>query len=126
MTRSFELPATPSGIRQLRLAVDRIAAEAGMGARSQDIQIAISEACGNVVVHAYPRGEGSMELVAVLDDQALRIVVTDHGTGFTPGVRSRTSPGLGFGLPIIEQLADHVALRTAPAAGTTLTMRFDR
>jgi anti-sigma regulatory factor (Ser/Thr protein kinase) len=126
VTRSYRLPATAAGIRRLRTAVARIAEDAGLGERVQDVQVALSEACGNVVVHAYPDAEGDMEVVAIVDDASLVLVVTDTGTGFVPGTRSPRSPRLGFGLPIIEQLADHVAVRTSRGRGTALTMRFTR
>ena len=71
-------------------------------------RLAVTEACTNVVVHAYPDGrEGPMEVTATLTDDTLTVVVRDegHGMGLRPD-----SPGLGLGLPLIASLAETVRL----------------
>src|SRR5512133_693436 len=49
-----------------------------------DIKLAVTEACTNVVVHAYPDGEGPMALRATVDDVVLRVVIVDRGRGILP------------------------------------------
>lgn len=73
-----------------------------------DIRLAVTEACANVVVHAYPEDqEGPMEIVASMDQEALTVLVRDWGRGIRP---RPDSPGLGLGLSLIAALAETVQL----------------
>lgn len=88
----------------------------------EDVRLAVTEACTNVVVHAYPDGEeGPMEVLARLDDELLSVTVRDHGPGIVP----RTdSPGLGLGLPLIASLAESVQLSHDEETHTAVRMTF--
>src|SRR5687768_17225149 len=45
-----------------------------------DIKLAVTEACTNVVVHAYPGGEdGPLGVRATVDEATLTVVVSDQG-----------------------------------------------
>src|SRR3954454_15835931 len=46
-----------------------------------DVKLAVTEACTNVVVHAYPNGDGPMAVSAGVSDGALTVVVADEGRG---------------------------------------------
>jgi serine/threonine-protein kinase RsbW len=87
-----------------------------------DIKLAVTEACTNVVVHAYPDGEGAMGLRASIDDRRLYLVVTDRGRGIVP---RPDSPGLGLGLPLIATLAESLELGTGRMDETEVRMTFD-
>jgi anti-sigma regulatory factor (Ser/Thr protein kinase) len=87
-----------------------------------DIKLAVTEACTNVVVHAYPDGEGPMGLQASVGDRWLTIVVTDRGRGIVP---RPDSPGLGLGLPLIATLAESLELGTGKDEMTEVRMSFD-
>lgn len=86
-----------------------------------DISLAVTEACTNVVVHAYPDAEGPMEIRASLSEDALELVVRDHGHGITPRA---DSPGLGLGLPLIASLAESVELARDEQDHTEVRMIF--
>jgi len=87
-----------------------------------DIKLAVTEACTNVVVHAYPdRDDGPMEVQATVSGQELTIVVRDEGKGISP---RPDSPGLGLGLPLIASLADSVQLGHDGAGKTEVRMGF--
>lgn len=94
------------------------------GERLDAIALAVSEACTNVVLHAYRDrpGTGSMSVGLELEQQSLRVHVRDEGVGLGPRA---DSPGLGLGLPIIAKLADGFAVEPGPHGGTELYMRFD-
>jgi serine/threonine-protein kinase RsbW len=87
-----------------------------------DIKLAVTEACTNVVVHAYPEAEGPMGLRASIDDRRLYLVVTDRGRGIVP---RPDSPGLGLGLPLIATLAESLELGTGRLEETEVRMTFD-
>jgi anti-sigma regulatory factor (Ser/Thr protein kinase) len=90
--------------------------------RLADVALAVTEACTNVVIHAYlGHDPGPLRLSGRRDRAAVTFVVADHGRGLVP----RTdSPGLGMGLPLIAQLADHFELSDNGARGTRVQMRF--
>lgn len=87
-----------------------------------DVRLAISEACANVVVHAYPGdAEGLLDVAVTTAPGCLEIAVRDQGRGMAP----RTdSPGLGVGLPLIASLAETVELTNPPHGGTEVRMTF--
>jgi anti-sigma regulatory factor (Ser/Thr protein kinase) len=87
-----------------------------------DIKLAVTEACTNVVVHAYPDGEGPMGLRAAINSRRLSIVVADRGRGIVP---RPDSPGLGLGLPLIATLAESLELGTGHDQQTEVRMTFD-
>jgi serine/threonine-protein kinase RsbW len=87
-----------------------------------DIRLAVTEACTNVVVHAYPDGrEGDMEVLATLLGEELTVVVRDEGDGIGPRA---DSPGLGLGLPLIASLAESVQLGRDDDERTEVRMTF--
>jgi serine/threonine-protein kinase RsbW len=87
-----------------------------------DIKLAVTEACTNVVVHAYPDGEGPMGMRASIDERRLYLVVLDRGRGIVP---RPDSPGLGLGLPLIATLAESLELGTGHSHETEVRMVFD-
>ncbi len=87
-----------------------------------DIRLAVTEACANVVVHAYPEDqEGPMEILASMEGNALTVLVRDWGSGIGP---RPDSPGLGLGLPLIAALAETVQLGHDEQEHTEVRMTF--
>ena len=98
----LELPAVPDSVPTARHAAARLASE--VGADELDVKIAVSEAVGNVVVHAYRDGTaGDLELEGSSRTASSCSSSTDHGIGMSP---HPDSPGLGFGLPLIGNVTD--------------------
>jgi serine/threonine-protein kinase RsbW len=90
-----------------------------------DMKMAVSEACTNVVVHAYEDVDGVLEVEMTADDRGLTIRVRDHGSGIQPQVnRSREVPALGLGLPLIAALSDSFELHGSAGQGTEVRMTF--
>jgi anti-sigma regulatory factor (Ser/Thr protein kinase) len=88
-----------------------------------NIRLAVTEACTNVVVHAYPDDdEGPLEVAAtLLGEDKLEVVVRDEGPGIGPRA---DSPGLGLGLPLIVSLTESVQLGRAADDRTEVRMTF--
>jgi len=87
-----------------------------------DIKLAITEACTNVVIHAYDEGEdGALEVDASVDGRRLEVVIRDSGRGIVP---RPDSPGLGLGLPLIATLAETLELGKDDDENTEVRMTF--
>jgi serine/threonine-protein kinase RsbW len=87
-----------------------------------NIRLAVTEACTNVVVHAYPDDdEGLLEVAATLREDKLEVVVRDEGPGIGPRA---DSPGLGLGLALIVSLTESVQLGRDVDERTEVRMTF--
>lgn len=86
-----------------------------------DIKLAVTEACTNVVVHAYDDDNGPLAVAATLRADRLTVVVRDTGRGIVP---RPDSPGLGLGLPLIATLAESLELGTGANDETEVRMIF--
>jgi serine/threonine-protein kinase RsbW len=119
----LELPAVPASVQRVRDAVRALAAGrvSGLG----DVDLAVTEAATNVVVHAYrdrAAGDtpGVLHLTVRREDGFLHVSIADDGVGLSP---RHDSPGLGFGLGLIARFADELEIEQS-SPGTRLTMRF--
>ena len=123
-TPAFELalPARAENVAVVRHAVGGLgeALDVDEGVLS-DMKLAVTEACTNVVVHAYPDSEGPMVLSGTTEGRQLTLVVADHGQGMVP---RPDSPGLGLGLPLIATLTASLVIGSQ-GAGSALRMTFD-
>lgn len=117
------LPARAENIAIVRHALGAFGEAFAVDAQIiSDIRLAVTEACTNVVVHAYPDGvEGPLEVLAHLTEQQLSVIVRDEGQGITP---RPDSPGLGLGLPLIASLAESVQLGRDEQERTEVQMTF--
>ena len=103
------LPAEPESIALARQMVRGIVDVLGWGEESRtDISIAVTEACTNSVLHAYPDSDGDYEVHAWAEPERLVVAVRDRGRGITPTVTSPAA-GLGLGLPLILAIGDEVS-----------------
>ena len=89
-----------------------------------DMRLAITEACTNVVRHAYDDGKlGPIDVVVRPEagGERLDVIVSDRGRGPGP---SPDEAGPGLGLSLITALADKVEFHRAPTSGSRLLMSF--
>jgi serine/threonine-protein kinase RsbW len=116
------LPARPENVAVARHAIGGFADVVEMPDQTlADVKLAVTEACTNVVVHAYPNADGPMGLRASVEEGILRVVVIDEGRGILPRA---DSPGLGLGLPLIATLAESLELGTGTNEETEVRMSF--
>jgi serine/threonine-protein kinase RsbW len=119
------LPARPEGVAVVRQALAGMADALDFDAAVlADMKMAVSEACTNVVVHAYDDEAGTLEVEMRADEVGLTIVVRDHGGGIQPRPARSEPPALGLGLPLIAALSDAFELRGSTGAGTEVRMTF--
>jgi serine/threonine-protein kinase RsbW len=88
----------------------------------EDMRLAVTEACTNVVRHAYAGGDpGPVEILIRPEGETLQVVVADQGRGLGP---SEDTAGSGLGLPLIAALAHSLEIEPAPPSGSRLRMSF--
>jgi serine/threonine-protein kinase RsbW len=116
------LPARPENVAVVRHVLGALAEALSLPrALIEDMRLAVTEACTNVVRHAYPGDEGTIDVVVRPRGDVLEVVVADRGRG--PGPSPDTS-GPGLGLPLIAALADAFEIERTGGSGSRLTMRF--
>lgn len=87
-----------------------------------DIRLAVTEACTNVVRHAYAGRHGRLEVrIAREAPGALTIVVADCGCGLRP---RPSEGGSGLGLPLMAALAHALEFEQRSGSGSRVCMRF--
>ena len=121
------LPARAQNVIVVRQAVAGLGEALGLAPhRVDDLKTVITEACNNVVLHAYDEGQdGALEVTAAASEQAIELEVRDHGRGFQPGAGVEDDRSLGLGLPLIAALSDHFEISGGGGEGTRMSMRFD-
>jgi anti-sigma regulatory factor (Ser/Thr protein kinase) len=117
-----DVAAVPESVTMLRHLVIAFAAAQGVdGKLLGDIGLAVSEAVGNVIAHAYEDDRpGAVHLAADVEEASLEIVVADDGEG----IREKESDGLGVGLALIADICADFAIRERRPMGTEIWMRF--
>jgi serine/threonine-protein kinase RsbW len=118
------LPATAENVMVVRQAVAGLGEALGLpGSRIADLKTVVTEACNNVVLHAYEDEPGPLQVTAEPRSGELEVQVADEGKGFRP----RASPAgesLGLGLPLIAALSDGFEISGGAGRGSTTTIRF--
>jgi serine/threonine-protein kinase RsbW len=121
----LNMPARAEGVGVVRQALAGLAdALAFDAAVLSDMKMAVTEACTNVVVHAYDEEPGELEVSMSAGVDDLTIIVRDHGSGIAPKPARTEPPALGLGLPLIAALSDAFELRGSAGHGTEVRMTF--
>lgn len=125
------LPADADSVGLARQVVSGVADALGLdGGRAADIALAVTEACTNVVMHAYPDGAdapggvGTYDLRVWMQHRRLIVTVRDQGQGIAPRVGGKA--GLGLGLPLMLAICDEVAFARGSEGSTEVRMTFRR
>jgi serine/threonine-protein kinase RsbW len=126
-TQRWTFAAVPESVAEARRAARAVAERHRAGEDlTASMLVCVSEAVTNVVLHAYRdrEGGGEVELEADKPDGYLCVYVRDRGGGLRP---RPDSPGAGYGLSLITQLASELTVHTGGSGGvgTELVMRFD-
>lgn len=117
-------PAMASQVAAIRRATSGIAARGGADAATLiRLELAVSEAATNAVLHAYraPGVGGQIHVSACLERGILDVRVRDHGCGMAP---RPDSPGMGLGLSLMASEADHFEVHSVDGGGTEVLLRF--
>ncbi len=88
-----------------------------------DLKTSVSEACNNVVLHAYGGEPGPMEVGLFVTDEQFSVRVVDEGIGM-PAPPPAGDVSQGIGLSVIRALTEDVQFSSAPGGGTEVRMDF--
>ena len=118
----FAVPARAANVPLIRHALAGLAEALDMEpSEVADLKTVVTEACMNVVVHAYEDEDGVLEVDAWPEQECLVVSVRDYGAGIRPlaDVEHRS---LRLGLPLIAALTRSFSIRGAPGEGTEVRM----
>lgn len=119
----MSLPARAENVAVVRHALAGLAERLGMDeAGIADLKTVVTEACMNVVVHAYPDGEAGLLAVDVTPElDGLTVVVRDFGRGIQPRPEA-DRPSLRIGLTLIAALSASFEIKGGVDRGTEIRM----
>lgn len=130
----LKLPADSANLDLIRKFVSGIAI--GMGFDEEEIyqiELAVDEACANVINHAYrekPEAEKLINITVRKKPKKLEIVIADKGVGFDPSELTspdmneylkRMKPG-GLGVHLFRTLMDEVQFSIRPGVRNAVKM----
>jgi anti-sigma regulatory factor (Ser/Thr protein kinase) len=121
----LNLSNKPENVLLVRETLTGVAQAIGLdGTDLSDIRTAVTEACNNVVIHAYEGGQGPLEVEVDATDSTLQVIVRDRGVGIAHASPSEEIvPGIG--LPVIEALSHSAEFREPrDSSGTEVHMVF--
>ena len=128
----LKVPSQTDNLELIREFVSRVAAK--MGFDSDDvnkIELAIDEACTNVIKHAYEKNSKKpIDIAIKLDYDKLTIIVTDQGKGFDaddikiPDMKEYLAEMRvgGLGIFLMKNLMDEVKFEVKPGVRNQVKM----
>jgi anti-sigma regulatory factor (Ser/Thr protein kinase) len=131
-TFTLQVPSSTANLAMIRDFVTSIGEQSGLSpSEVGQLELAVDEACANVMEHAYGRDMTKEVTVrATLDEDAVEIDVIDTGEHFDPAaieqleldklISNRKSGGLGMRL--MKTLMDEVHYEIIPGKKTELRM----
>ncbi len=120
----MSLPALAENVAVVRHALAGLAEELGMDAVGiADLKTVVTEACMNVVVHAYEGEPGPLSVEAEAEGDGLTVTVRDSGVGIRP--RPEAEPAsLRLGLSLIAALSSSFSFSGGLGRGTVVEMHL--
>ena len=120
----MRLPARAENVAVVRHALAGLAEQIGMDETGiADLKTVVTEACMNVVVHAYPGESGPLTVEAEPDTEGLTVTVSDNGSGISPQAESERA-SLKLGLSLIAALSSSFSISGGLDRGTEVMMRL--
>jgi len=131
-TFTLQVPSSTENLALIREFVTTIGRQATLNDEEiNKLELAVDEACANVIEHAYGHDiTKDVSVRATFDDERLKISVIDEGLGFDPAkvnqksvdelIHERRSGGLGIRL--IKTLMDEVSYEIEPGQKNELHM----
>lgn len=128
----LKIPSQSDNLSIIREVVAKVAAQVGFDSdEASKIELAVDEACTNVIKHAYGKNSNQMiDLSIKFDDKKLIIIVADKGKGFKPediklpDLNESIKEGRrgGLGICLIRTLMDKVDFKIKPGSKNQVRM----
>ncbi len=133
MTNQMKLEFTSKSINEGFARVAIAAFMAGMNPTMEevaDVKTAVSEAVTNAIIHGYPDTEGTVVMMAQIQDNLLQITIIDEGKGMLNVGRAMeplytSRPDLersGMGFAFMQAFMDTLTVESGPNVGTRVHM----
>jgi serine/threonine-protein kinase RsbW len=120
---SLELDSRPGCVTLVRAMLSATSETLGFEPELlDDLKTAVSEACNNVVVHAYDGAPGPLWVGLDVQDGTVGVVVRDRGKGIQQLTPSEER--MGVGLAVMSALSDRVEFTGGSDGGTEVRMQF--
>ena len=128
----LKIPSQSDNLALIRELVTKIASQIGIdNDEANKIELAVDEACTNVIKHAY--GSNSNQIIDILikiDGKKIVIIVSDRGKGFdpntikTPDLNESIKSGKkgGLGICLMKTLMDKVDFQIKPGQKNQVKM----
>jgi serine/threonine-protein kinase RsbW len=128
----LQVPSSTENLAIVREFLKSVGHQAGMDDDEvAKVQLAVDEACSNVIEHAYGHDSSKEVMVRVsFDHEMLRIEVVDTGQGFDPSLiptqeleelAAQRKTG-GLGVRLIQKLMDEVHYEVGPGKKNQIRM----
>lgn len=121
----LNLANTPENVVLVREMLSGVAQAIDLhGSDLNDARTAVTEACNNVVLHAYEGEQGPLEVEVYLASRTLTVLVRDYGVGIPGQPESAELGAGGIGLHVIQTLTRGVEFKDGIDGGTEVWMEF--
>lgn len=131
-TFTLQVPSSTENLALIREFVTTIGAQAGLAENDiAKLELAVDEACANVIEHAYGHDESKEVTVSAnFDGDSITFEIIDTGKGFDPSqIRQEELETLiakrkdgGLGMRLIKTLMDEVQYEMVPGQKNELRM----
>ncbi len=131
-TFTLQVPSSTENLALIRDFVTAVGAQAGLAEiEIANLELAVDEACANVIEHAYGHdATKEVTINAIFDDDSITFEIEDTGRSFDPSaVKQEELESLiakrkdgGLGLRLIKTLMDEVHYEIGPGQKNELRM----
>ncbi len=123
-TVRLRLESSPETLTLVRGAIGGLAEQLSLDVELlDDLKTAVSEACNNVVMHAYGSESGPLSVCVYVGEDEIEVSVRDQGRGI-PMQAPADDRLQGVGIPIMRALAQQTAFRSLEGGGTEVWLQF--
>jgi len=128
----LKLPSQTENLELIREFISRLASKVGFNNEDVNkIELAVDEACTNVIKHAYDKTDRqSIDIAIKIDYKKFMIIITDKGKGFdvskikTPDIKEYIAEMRvgGLGIYLMKSLMDEVDFELKPGVKNQVKM----